>query len=163
MNQDRLVAGLLGLFAFVLLAAAASWFYTSTRATSGALHLQLQVDGSDTIKVQKNRLWIEHHSHRRPGQIGMFNDAGALPDNNAVYVNGEAWKPRWRGDVSEAFQNEDPLIPSERRAYRTRKVSGKGHVTITESPTKANLYTMSIGIDDASHPGTSFYDLTLEW
>jgi len=121
----------------------------------------------DTIKIkpdhriQGNELWMEHHKHRRPGQIGLFTDEGKLENDSATYVNGKAWIPRWSGNVSLPFSGVQPLIPQS--GFRLTKRAGRGTVSVKEMPSKENYYTLSILIDDNANPGTSFYDITIEW
>jgi len=115
-----------------------------------SLTLRLFVDGSDTIKVNGNRLWIEHQTFQLPGKT--------------IYVNDRAWTPEWNDKVSAAFEELAPAFRPARGAnVQLVKHSGRGLAAITEMPGAGNGGTLAIAIDDDSFTGADWYELVVTW
>ncbi len=123
----------------------------------GALHIKAFIDGSDMIFVKGNELWYEHHKWDLPGKWqGRFDEP--------TYINGEPWKPKWRGKVSNIYQKVRPAFPKAGADGITlTKTKGRGPVTIDQAPGPDNEYRLSIFLNDNGASGAAWYDILVEW
>lgn len=121
------------------------------------LRIRAFIDGSDTIKILGNELWYQHHDFDLPGKWkGEYDEP--------TYINGRAWKPRWNDSVSKPYQNLWPPLPEvANEAIQLTKEAGRGEVSITETPSAENDYTLSIYFDDNEPGGAEWYEIVIEW
>ncbi len=122
-----------------------------------SLRVRAFIDGSDTINVRGNELWYEHHTYDLPGTWnGRFDEP--------TYINGEPWKPEWNGNVSSPFQDLLPVFPKVTASrIRLTKLAGRGPVSISQSPSRDNRYTLSVFLDDDQPGGAEWYEILIEW
>ncbi len=66
------------------------------------------IDGSDVLKIRGNELWFEHRNFVLPGKRVDHSDASG---NEPIYINGEAWVPKWNDDVSLPYAAKARLLP----------------------------------------------------
>jgi hypothetical protein len=114
------------------------------------LAISVFVDGSDLIKVNGNKLWIEHESASLPGET--------------VHVNGAAWIPRWNDKVSTSFEGVVPMFkPRDPQRIQVTKRAGRGTAGIVEAPTAKNNGTLVIRVEDNDFGGADWYDVLVSW
>jgi len=114
------------------------------------LTIRAFIDGSDVVKLSGNRLWIEHETFKLP--------------EKAIYVNGKAWSPNWKDNVSSAFEGISPAFkPRDPQKIQISKRAGRGDVTITQMPTSQNDETLAIKISDNDFDSADWYEILVSW
>lgn len=111
------------------------------------LTVKIRVDGDDIVKVQQGRLWIEHHSWKKP--IG-------------IAVNGAKWEPVWNGKNSEPLVLDPPLAPFPDTGVRVHQIIGRGKTTLEEQPSAANGKTLTFHVEDDGG-GADNYEVHVTW
>lgn len=102
------------------------------------LTIKLFIAGSDLVKVQGSRLWIEHQAGVLPGRF----DGSHFP----AHINGKEWDPVWPGGGScQPFSGVTPALGSiGGGTVRIMGVDGAGEVTVVEQPGPDNGQTLSL-------------------
>ena len=129
-------------------------FFAGCGHKEQTLTIKIFVDGSDVVKVNGNRLWIEHGT-------------GSLPQNppdKTIYVNGQTWTPTWNDKTSTEFAGLNPAFrPHDPQKIHLTKRAGRGRVSIETFPSSDNNQTLSIKIDDEEDGGADWYDVLVSW
>ncbi len=134
---------------------------TITEVKDG-LHIMALIDGKDTIKINSNELWYEHHSYNLPGQ--WWNGADNIQYDEPTYINGTAWKPEWQARVSKPYRFKRSIpLKENRHRIKLTKIIGRGSVSISEMPHQANDYTLSILLDDNRYDAAQWYEFMIQW
>lgn len=142
MRTKRIIPVLATLAAIVSLAAGC--------ARKPDLTVRIFVDGSDVVKMQGNRLWIEHDTAGLPGKL--------------IYVNGQTWTPTWKDKVSTEFMGLDrPLKLHVGDKIQIVKRAGRGMVSIEQFPSADNDQTLAVRISDDDFGGADWYDVSIWW
>lgn len=122
----------------------------------GQIKVRAYIDGSDTLKVQGDKLWYEHGNYNLPGKEGGVDEP--------TYINGVAWKPVWNGKISQPYMLEGQGASSKRmRNARLDVHQARGQVSIVEYPTPANGQTLTIKFDDDQINSAAWYDVSINW
>jgi len=110
--------------------------------------IKMRVDASDNLKIRDGRLWIEH--------LRL-----ALP--SSFTINGVPWTPTWNQRVTDSFTAfAAPLAPFADAKVTVTKITGRGSVTLRESPTEANGQTLTVQFQDPAN-GTAMYEVVISW
>ena len=115
-----------------------------------ALTVRTYIDGSDTIQVSGDRLWIKHDTAGLPGKL--------------IYINGQTWTPTWTNGVSSEFVGLNP--PFRMRSgqkIQVTKLIGRGVASIEQFPTADNDQTLAARIDDDNFGGADWYEIRISW
>jgi len=115
--------------------------------------IKAYIDGSDTVKIQGNKLWFEHEEFDLPG------DHNTKP----TLINGKPWRPAWNDKTSIAYEGLRPAFkPGAPAEIKLTKLSGRGEVNISEMPTPENNQTLAIHFNDEP-PGADWYEVRIDW
>ena len=134
---------------------------TITEVRDG-LHIMALIDGKDTIKINNNELWYEHHGYNLPGQ--WWNRADNIKYDEPTYINGTAWKPEWQARISKPYRFKQSIPLKENKSQiRLTKIAGRGSVSITEMPQEVNNHTLSILLDDNHYDAALWYEFIIQW
>jgi parallel beta-helix repeat protein len=134
---------------------------TITEVKDG-LHIMALIDGKDTIKINDNELWYEHHSYNLPGQ--WWNRADNIKYDEPTYINGTAWKPEWQARISKPYRFKQSIpLKENKNQIRLTKIAGRGSVSITEMPQEVNNHTLSILLDDNRYDAAQWYEFVIQW
>jgi len=125
------------------------------------LHIKAFIDGSDYIKIRGNSIWYEHQRWDLPGK--WHDGSRNITHDEPTYLNGVAWRPEWQAKVSKRHQLTGPALPPKANdQIRVAKVKARGNVSIAETPTAENDYTLSILVDDRAN-AADWYEIVVEW
>jgi hypothetical protein len=115
------------------------------------------IDGDDTVMIKSNQLWYVHGTYQLPGK---WNG-----NDEPTYINGEAWRPKWKAGNSDMYTVTNAPLPSagEPKVYVVDKKYHWDRVWVDEQPSDKNDYTASIRIDDEAADGPRWYYFTIEW
>ncbi|MHA2248865.1 MAG: fibronectin type III domain-containing protein [Candidatus Kariarchaeaceae archaeon] len=119
------------------------------------------IDGLDQIRLQGNKLWIDHKEYQLPGRL-------FYPDENfPTYVNGFEWYPNWpyedpREQTCDALIGKT-LIPEMNWEYSLSPIAvrDEGSVSILENPSQLNNFTLIIEIDDINEGAAFWYEFNI--
>src|SRR5262245_37275431 len=70
--------------------------------TQESMTFEAYIDGSDYVHVQGNNVWYVHRNYQLPGR---WNGA-----HEPTYINGNAWQPKWDGDISSKYSSLKPPL-----------------------------------------------------
>ena len=145
-------------FVFVLSLSSHASLQTQQSGTKLVTILSL-IDGSDVLKIRGNELWFEHRNFVLPGKWVDDSDASG---NEPTYINGEAWAPKWSGNVSLPYAGKTRLLPDGAQ-FDARLVTphDRGSVTILQQPSAQNNFTLSVLLDDDFANGAAWYQVEL--
>jgi len=120
------------------------------------LHFRAYVDGLDEIHIRGDSLWYVHRSWKKPGQSDEAQEQ--------TFINGKAWTPTWKGNVSDKFRPVEPALP-DRGNYRVNieKTKARGELRVTQEPNEDNGFEAVILVDDSNVPSQDWYEFTLRW
>ena len=131
----------------VLLVAA---LFVSRENRPKTLTIRAYIDGSDLFTVSGSELAIQHEEFGLPGKT--------------IYINGQAWNPKWDSDVSSEFTGLKPAFtPRDPQSIRITKYSGRGTVSIEQFPSAANNNTLTVKVSDNDFGGADWYDFRISW
>ncbi|MGO8767002.1 MAG: hypothetical protein ACLQSR_17940 [Limisphaerales bacterium] len=116
--------------------------------THGKLTFKAYVDGTDIIKLNGKKLWIEHQEWQLPNQIT---------------VNGKKWNPEWNQNTSAPYSLSRVFNQRNLEKIKLTKVVGRGTISIMELPKPANQETLSIKVDDGPFGGADWYEFVVSW
>jgi len=136
----------------------AAFYFTMhpLRPHQSRLAVRAYIDGSDDLKIQGDRVWWSHHDWDLPGRNGGKHEP--------TYLNDQPWQPVWQDRRESApTRLPDPLPASGDVTVTLAPVSGRGPVRLTQTPSAANGYTLSVLFDDNDQGGADWYDITLTW
>jgi hypothetical protein len=116
-----------------------------------ALTLRAYIDGSDVVKINGDRLWIEHDTFGLPGKL--------------FYVNGQTWTPTWttNGVSSEFAGLNPPFLARVGQKIQVTKRIGRGVVSIQQFPSADNDGTLAVRINDDDFGGADWYEIGISW
>ena len=112
------------------------------------LTFKAYVDGTDVIKLNGKKLWIEHQAWQSPGKIT---------------VNGKKWSPSWHDNTSTTYDLHSRFNQRDPDKIKLVKLLGRGTVSIAELPTPANQETLAVKIDDGAYGGADWYEFVVSW
>jgi hypothetical protein len=136
--------------ALVLIGMAGLVLWNGCESRPPSLRIKAQIDGKDVVMIRGDKLWFEHESWQ-------------LPDN-PVYINGKAWDLQWNGNVSEPYAGVSPAFrPGGPARIRISKLTGRGPVSITQTPNSENNDTLAITFDDEEFGGADWYEIVVSW
>lgn len=99
------------------------------------------------IKVQAGKLWV----------------VKVLGTPSRMSVSGRTYNPKWQGNESEPFTKfEGNFKPFNDGTVKLQVKRGRSTVQITELPTAANAWTLTVKIADAPN-GDGDYYINLSW
>ncbi|MHC4692964.1 MAG: M56 family metallopeptidase [Planctomycetota bacterium] len=129
--------------------------------TPFVLRIRAFIDGSDYIKIQGDKLWYEHLKWDLPGK--WWDRSKNVKYDEPTYIDGEAWKPDWEGRMSKPYIMKQVILPKEvNEQINLTKISGRGTVSIAETPKPDNDYTLSILLDDNRYNQAQWYEVVIE-
>lgn len=124
-----------------------------TTGCGKSVKIKAYIDGADTLKIRRNKIWFEHEEFELPG------DHNSKP----TLINNKPWRPQWHDNVSSSYESLTPAFnPHSADSVRLTKLSGRGEVAITELPTIQNDETLAIHFKDEPL-GADWYEVTIEW
>ena len=101
----------------------------------------------DTIKIQKNTLWIQHNAYDLPAD---------------VKINTKRWNPEWTRDKSSSYVFDPPLAPIDPKTLSTKSSRGRTEIKVYEMPSEANGQTLTLKVEDSPN-GVGEYTIILTW
>lgn len=123
--------------------------------TAGILSVLSLIDGSDVLKVSRDRIWFEHESADPPGKWQGRDEP--------TFVDGREWTPAWQGKKCAPFEGLDLPFPlAEGKELFVETTRGRGAVYVQEQPCEANNHTASIYFDDRRPSGADWYEILLD-
>jgi hypothetical protein len=151
----------------------------STGSSTNTIMFKALIDGADTVKIHGNKIWYEHESWELPGKSHGRDEP--------TIINGQKWRPRWKGNRNLAFSfagwgvrleirppstdNRSTAFTGLKPAFHPQspakiqltKITGRGDVTISQMPGPDNDQTLAIHFDDQSFMGADWYEVTIDW
>ncbi|HPO08005.1 MAG TPA: hypothetical protein PLZ55_05010, partial [bacterium] len=114
----------------------------------GPLNFRVYIDGSDLVHVQRNRVWIEHLSYKKPTKI---------------YVNQTTWTLSWLENSSRSYNELYPPLPGAGFFVYMTSPRDRGPVEMIQTPNAQNDYEAIVYLNDDDYAGTAWYEFTLAW
>lgn len=112
------------------------------------LTFKADIDGTDVVKLNGKKLWIEHQAWQLPAKIT---------------VNGRKWNPAWNNNTSAPYELHSRFNPRDPDKIKLVKLLGRGTVSIAELPSPANQETLAVKIDDGPDAGADWYEFVISW
>jgi hypothetical protein len=129
--------------------------------TPFVLRIRAFIDGSDYIKIRGAGLWYEHQKWDLPGK--WWDRSKNIKHDEPTYINEKAWKPEWEGRVSKPYIMKQVTLPREVNNHiELTKISGRGSVSIAQTPKLENDYTLSILLDDSRYNKAQWYEVVIQ-
>ena len=123
--------------------------------TTGILSVLSLIDGSDILKLTRDRVWFEHESSDPPGKWQGRNEP--------TFVDGKEWTPAWRGKTCEPLEGLAlPLPLPEGKELHVESIRARGSVYVLEQPSDANGHAASIFFDDRRLSGADWYEIVVD-
>jgi len=127
---------------------------------AGAVHISAFIDGKSELIIENNLMFWHHSDFAAPGRWNG-NDFPTI-------VNGVDWLPTWpqsgRNDFCNCYSSTIAgLIPvlSNLKDFSVNVKTGRGLVSLLDTPSKGNNYRMEIEFDDNPFGGAAWYDIEI--
>ena len=121
---------------------------TRPKVTTGSIRVEATIDGTDTLWIQGNSLWITHDRFDLPSKLK---------------INGIAWNPRWMSNQTDKFTAIQPAFsPKKPDDVKLAPIRGRGLVVIADKPHRDNQYTVLVTVDDPAN-GPDDYEFVISW
>lgn len=124
-------------------------------ASAYTLDIQAYIDGRDQLILQGDTAQWEHFDYAAVGRWGGHNEA--------TFLNGLAWTPDWpgypvpnevrvHGADSSVFTGTGAFLPSGAMTVTLANLTtGRGPVTIVQSPDAGNGYALKVEFNDNAY------------
>jgi hypothetical protein len=121
--------------------------------------VRAHIDGKSHLCLQGSSIWWLHYDQAAPGR--------SQGGNEPTLIEFEPWYPEWpvEGDtsMSSKYTALYPPVASSRGPVDVSTMEGRGSVGAVQHPSRANLYTAIVEIDDTAHPGAAWYQVDIEY
>jgi len=144
----------------------------SRAADTTTLTVTAYIDGRDLLIVQGSTLQWHHLDYAAVGRFLGANVPTTISTtlNGAVVMDNLQWTPDWpfpppnelRFEAfSSAFAGLAPALPSADATVTLSIIQARGSVTIFQSPSAANGYTLIVDFNDDPEGGPATYEVEL--
>ena len=127
-------------------------------STGGLIRVQAWVDGRSQLILQGDTARWHHFDFAAPGREFA---------NEPTTIDGVDWFPTWPDvpDVqnrdcncdSDTFTGVNPPVPQAAAVVSLIPVQARGPMSIVQSPTSGNEYTLIVQFNDNAPPGAAWY------
>jgi hypothetical protein len=124
------------------------------------IRVRSAIDGVSCLVLRSNTAQWDHKTWRPPGYLD--------DEKNPIYINDVEWSPDWpRGPVGyyqkSSILRDLPLtVPERECSVQVRVTRGRGRMSLVQTPSRDNDYTLMVAFDDGAEPGAITYDITVE-
>jgi probable HAF family extracellular repeat protein len=135
-------------------------------AAAYSLKVKAWIDGESQLVIQKNTVYWHNLAYNAPGYEAQTKP---LPTYLTTAQMGTvAWHPTgWsngtNGDTTSApFTKLNLPLSAAGQTVKVTPISVRGNATISQQPSAANDYTLTLDFDDKSSGGADWYEVNLE-
>ena len=133
--------------------------------SASGIAIRAYIDGRSRLIIKRDTVQWFHLGNVAPGRFGD----SLLP----TFINGQSWMPRWPdrpnsdnsycGCESSKYRDLAPPLRKEEIEIKLDAFGARGHVSVVETPTRENNYTLVIEFDDNDWDGAEWYEVSLFW